>query len=108
LHPKGIDPKDEFHSSPEVDTVDGSQRSRLEHCDGAHANQRLGYNPIEVHFGDVKDLAVIESDYRNLGYPTKAIHDEIRHRNGNAEPKVHNAKRRLRVRHDIAASADSV
>ena len=57
------------------------------------------YNPIEAHFGELKDLGLTASDYPSWRALGRALHQAIEYRNRNATPKVHKVKRRLWVRH---------
>ncbi len=57
------------------------------------------YNPIEAHFGELKDLGLTASDYPTWRHLAAAVHQAIAYRNRNASPKAHKVKRRLWVRH---------
>jgi transposase len=56
-------------------------------------------NPIECHFGEVKDLALTGSDYPDWKDAGRALRDAIRWRNTHASPKVHKVKRLIWTRH---------
>ncbi len=57
------------------------------------------YNPIEAHFGELKDVGLTASDYPTWRHLAAAVHQAIAYRNRNASPRVHKVKRRLWVRH---------
>jgi transposase len=53
------------------------------------------YNPIEAHFGELKDLGLTASDYPSWRHLGIALRQAIEYRNSNATPKVHKVKRRF-------------
>lgn len=56
-------------------------------------------NPIECHFGEIQDLALTGSDYRDWETASTALLDAVRWRNKHRSPKVHKVKRLLWTRH---------
>lgn len=56
-------------------------------------------NPIECHFGEIKDLALTGSDYPDWEVASKAVLDAVRWRNKHAKPKTHKVKRLIWSRH---------
>lgn len=56
-------------------------------------------NPIECHFGELKNLALTNSDYRDWRSLGRALQDAMRYRNTHAVPKLKKVKRCLWVRH---------
>jgi transposase len=56
-------------------------------------------NPIECHFGEIKNLALTHSDYRDWATLGRAVQGAIRWRNKNRAPKVKKAKRLMWLRH---------
>jgi hypothetical protein len=64
-----------------------------------HPDQRLLANPIEAHFGPLRQFTLANSNHPNHPVQTRALHAYLRWRNANARhPDVLAAQRRERAR----------
>jgi hypothetical protein len=87
-----------------LDRVRAAHRPSARYHDRGHPPSASEHNPIEAHFGELKDLGLTASDYPSWRHMARAIHDAIDYRNRNSIPKVHNVKRRLWVRHSAGTT----
>ena len=76
---------------------EGDRRNRVELC--LTPTYASWANPIEAHFGPLRQFTVANSNHRNQAVQTRALHPYLPWRNANARhPDVLAAQRRERAR----------